>query len=137
MNGPPIVTPNWLRCSVGFLKTAGLNVNPVAFRSVLRRNSYKVPCSALVPERVAALMTAPLTRPYCALKLLVITRNSASASGEGCTTWLEYPWLLGEYALLSRPSSRKLLYVLRIPFTLKAPSRGVPVAENRTDMGDR
>ena len=31
----------------------------------------------------------------------------------------------------------KLLYVLRIPLTLNAPSRGVPVAENNTDMGER
>ena len=30
-----------------------------------------------------------------------------------------------EYALLSKPSRRKLLYVLRIPFALNAPSRGV------------
>ena len=29
------------------------------------------------------------------------------------------------------------VFVERIPFTLKAPSLGVPVAENRTDMGER
>src|SRR5690349_1955810 len=97
----------------------------MALRSVLRRNSNRVPWSWLVPERITAFTTAPPTRPYSALKLLVMTLNSAMASGEGLATWLENPWLLVEYALLSRPSIRKLLYVLRMPFTLKAPSRGV------------
>ena len=30
----------------------------------------------------------------------------------------------------------KLLYVLRVPFMLKALSRGVPAAENKAAMGD-
>ena len=41
-------------------------------------------------------------------------------------TWFENPWLLVPYALLSTPSIRKLLNVLRSPLTLNAPSRGVP-----------
>jgi hypothetical protein len=64
-------------------------VKPAAFKSVLRRNSYSVPCTWLPPERSAAFTTPPPTRPYSALKLLVITRNSSTASGEGCTNWLE------------------------------------------------
>jgi hypothetical protein len=38
-------------------------------------------------------MVAPPLRPYSALMLLVTTLNSATASGEGCMTWLEKPWL--------------------------------------------
>src|SRR5919108_1957320 len=70
-------------------------------------------------------MVAPAARPYSALMLLVTTLNSPTASGGGCITWLEKPWLLVPYALLSTPSIRKLLNVLRRPFTLNAPSRGV------------
>jgi hypothetical protein len=38
-------------------------------------------------------------------------------------TWLEKPWLLVPYRLLSMPSSWKLLAVLRRPLTLNEPSR--------------
>jgi hypothetical protein len=37
----------------------------------------------LVPERITVLTTAPPTRPYSALKLLVMTLNSATLSGDG------------------------------------------------------
>ena len=37
--------------------------------------------------------------------------------------WLSKPWLLSPYALLSMPSSRKLLNMLRWPLTLYAPWR--------------
>ena len=70
-------------------------------------------------------MTPPALRPYSALMLLVTTLNSATASGEGCITWFEKPWLLVPYALLSMPSSRKLLKVLRRPLMLNEPSRTV------------
>jgi hypothetical protein len=85
---------------------------------------------------------APPARPYSALMLLVTTLNCATASGGGCITWLEKPWLLVPYALLSTPSSRKLLNVLRSPFTLKEPSRTVealPVlrADRRTPVVSR
>ena len=39
-------------------------------------------------------MVAPPARPYSALILLVTTLNSATASGGGCMTWFEKPWLL-------------------------------------------
>ena len=57
-------------------------------------------------------------------------------------TWLEKPWLLVPYALLSTPSSRKLLNVLRSPLTLNEPSRTVealPVlsADRRTPVVSR
>src|SRR5215212_5184746 len=70
-------------------------------------------------------MVAPAARPYSALMLFVTTLNSVIASGGGCITWFENPWLLVPYALLSTPSIRKLLNVLRRPLTLNAPSRGV------------
>src|ERR1700752_1628672 len=71
--------------------------------------------------------------------LLVTTLNCATASGGGCITWFEKPWLLVPYALLSIPSSRKLLNVLRSPLTLNEPSRTVdalPVlsADRRTPV---
>jgi hypothetical protein len=40
------------------------------------------------------LIVAPAERPYSALMLLVTTLNSAMASGAGCMTWFEKPWLL-------------------------------------------
>jgi hypothetical protein len=48
----------------------------------------------LVPLAYATLMVAPAARPYSALMLLVTTLNSATASGDGCITWFEKPWLL-------------------------------------------
>jgi len=40
------------------------------------------------------LIVAPAARPYSALMLLVTTLNSPIASGVGCITWFENPWLL-------------------------------------------
>src|SRR5687767_1774746 len=124
MIGPPSTKPNWLRDIGGFSLATGLK-KPVAFSDVSRKNSHAAPCSLLVPLWYATLTVAPPARPYSALMLLVTTLNSATASGGGCITWLEKPWLLVPYALLSMPSSRKLLTVLRRPLTLNAPSRGV------------
>src|SRR5512145_2455654 len=108
----------------GFSPVTGLK-NPVAFRSVSRKNSQPAPLNRFVPLRYATLMTPPALRPYSALMLLVTTLNSATASGDGCMTWFEKPWLLVPYALLSMPSSRKLLNVLRRPLMLNEPSRTV------------
>src|SRR5918993_3868890 len=121
--GPPSVPPNWSRSSSGF-PAAGLK-NPVAFIAVSRKNSHAAPLKRLVPLRYDTLIVPPALRPYSALMLLVTTRNSATASGDGCITWFEKPWLLVPYALLSIPSSRKLLNVLRSPLMLKDPSRTV------------
>src|SRR5579871_5546890 len=79
---------------------------------------------ALVPLFKATLTVTPALRPYSALILLVWTLNSTMASGAGCATWLEKPWLLIAYELLSTPSSIKLLTDDRRPFTLNEPSRG-------------
>src|SRR5687767_649814 len=138
MIGPPSTKPNWLRDIGGFSLATGLK-KPVAFSDVSRKNSHAAPCSLLVPLWYATLTVAPPARPYSALMLLVTTLNSATASGGGCITWLEKPWLLVPYALLSMPSSRKLLKVLRRPLTLNEPSRTVealPVlsAESRTPV---
>ena len=74
-------------------------------------------------------MTAPPARPNSALKLLVWTLNSSTASGETCTTWFEKPWLLVPYELLSTPSRMKLLSELRMPLTLN--ERVARVADRR------
>ena len=47
-----------------------------------------------MPLRYATLTVAPAARPYSALWLFVTTRNSLTASGGGCITWFEKPWLL-------------------------------------------
>ena len=92
-NFTPIVTSvETIGCIV--VNTSVVPVNSVALREVLRLNSHTVPWNALVPLRNVALMTAPPARPYSALKLLVWTLNSSTASGESCTTWFEKPWLL-------------------------------------------
>src|SRR5262245_46040050 len=103
-------------------------MNGIEFSAVLRKNSQASPVMRFAPLRYETLTVAPAARPYSALWLLVTTRNSPTASGEGCITWFEKPWLLVPYALLSTPSIRKLLNVLRRPFTLNAPSRGVALA---------
>ena len=77
----------------------------MAFRLVSRKNSHAAPLKRFVPLRDATFTVAPALRPYSALMLLVTTLNSATASGEGCITWFEKPWLLVPYALLSTPSS--------------------------------
>src|SRR5262249_17380290 len=77
--GPPNVKPNW------FCLRSGLSAEKKfrAFSALFRRYSQADPWKSLAPERVTATNTAPLYRPYSALKLLVWTRNSCSASGEG------------------------------------------------------
>ena len=105
---------------------------PTAFSASLRLNSQTVPRNWLVPLRIDALTTAPPVRPNSALKLLVWTLNSSTASGETCTTWFEKPWLLVPYELLSTPSRMKLLSALRRPLTLNEASRDSEIAERRT-----
>ncbi len=82
-----------MRLNSGLTPDDGLK-KPVAFSEVLRLNSHAVPWKSFVPLRNVALMTAPPARPYSALKLLVWTLNSSTASGETWTTWFEKPWLL-------------------------------------------
>ena len=85
-----------------------------------------------MPLRIEALTTAPPVRPNSALKLLVCTLNSSTASGETWTTWFENPWLLVPYELLSTPSRMKLFTALRRPLTLNEASRESEMAERRT-----
>ena len=74
----------------------GAVVAALAIATWPARRLASMPVTGRVPERMTTLTTAPPTRPYSALKLLVMTLNSATASGEGCATWLENPWLLVE-----------------------------------------
>ena len=64
-------------------------------------------------------MIAPVLRPYSALKLSVMTRNSSVDSGLALSTPPEAPGT--EVSLLSTPSSRKLLFRSRAPLTLTPP----------------
>ncbi len=45
-------------------------------QTLLRKNSKRLPCQALVPDLVTTLITEPELRPYSASKVLVMTRNS-------------------------------------------------------------
>ncbi len=131
MIGPPKTNPNWLRLSFGLTPELGLK-NPTAFSPSLRLNSHTLPRNWLEPLFIEALTTAPPVRPNSALKLLVWTLNSSTASGETWTTWFEKPWLLVPYELLSTPSRTKLLSALRRPWTLNDASRDSEIAERRT-----
>src|SRR5207248_9180008 len=86
-----------------------------------RKNSYTLPCSALVPDFVITLTTDPELRPYSASKVLVRTRNSAMLSGEGCTVGRLTNW-----SLASPPLTLKLLDRPRPPFTDTAPALLLP-----------
>src|SRR5713226_10524120 len=77
---PPNVPPNWFCLSSGRRRSR----KPLALNNWLRRNSYTLPCKALVPDLVTTLITAPELRPYSASKVFVRTRNSAMLSGVGC-----------------------------------------------------
>src|SRR5437660_5806250 len=61
-------------------------------------------------------MTAPAARPTSAGGILVVTLNSAIASGFGNT-----PIVPNCGSLLSTPSSEKLLFVGRCPLTISPP----------------
>src|SRR3954451_15244797 len=129
--GPPKTKPYWLRLSFGLTPLDGLK-NPVALSASLRLNSQALPRNWLVPLRIDAFTTAPPVRPNSALKLLVWTLNSSTASGDICTIWLEKPWLLVPYELLSTPSRMKLFTALRSPLTLNDASRESLIADLRT-----
>jgi hypothetical protein len=118
-----------LRFNGGFSPDGG--GQPVAFSAVLRLNSQALP-ETVRSAAIGDVDRRARRRPYSALSLLVTTLNSSTASGGGCITWFEKPGCCA-VALLSTPSIRKLLKVLRSPFTLNAPSRGVPLlpAERR------
>src|SRR3954468_17208586 len=62
---------------------AALLKKRLASRALLRRNSYKEPCAWLVPDFDENVMTPPEACPYSALKPLVSTANSVTASSEG------------------------------------------------------
>lgn len=90
--GPPPAAPNWFRMKTGFWLFSHGSKNPVALSDVLRgtpRPSRGTGWSRCAPRRS---ITAPPARPYSALKLLVSSRNSCTASGVNCTTWSANPW---------------------------------------------
>src|SRR5260370_20288403 len=78
--GPPAAAPNWFWINWGCFEGAK---KLRAFRSWFRRNSQRAPWIRLVPERATTFITEPAVRPYSALKLLVSTLTSCSASGGG------------------------------------------------------
>ncbi len=81
MMGPPTEAPNWFRRSTSVGSPCRSLKYELASSAVLRRNSYTVPCSPFVPVRVTRSTWPPAVRPYSALALLVMTRNSWRASG--------------------------------------------------------
>src|SRR5258706_7827801 len=69
--GPPAAAPNWLRWRNGLASPALLAKKLLASSWLFRRNSNKVPCRLLVPERIVALISAPALRPNSAEYALV------------------------------------------------------------------
>ena len=55
----------------------------IALNRWSRLNSNRLPENRLVPDFVTALTDAPECMPFCAVRPLVATRNSCSASGNG------------------------------------------------------
>ena len=55
----------------------------IALNRLSRRNSNALPWNTLVPDFVTAFTEAPAFTPFCAVRPLVATWNSCSASGNG------------------------------------------------------
>ncbi len=60
-------------------RAAAVRQYSLALSTLLRKNSYTLPCRSLVPDLVTTLTTEPELRPYSASKVLVRTRNSCNA----------------------------------------------------------
>src|SRR5262245_25475681 len=110
--GPPKTPPNW------FLRKGGRSALPspslsskskivLESSALFRRNSNKLPCSSLVPLRVTAETTAPVARPYSALKVVATILNSLIASTPRLVP-ADPPGVELEESLTSVPSSKKL-----------------------------
>src|SRR5260370_35368003 len=109
--GAPSDPPNWLNLNGGRALPARFANQSLALSLSLRRNSYSVACGSLVPDLVMTLKIPPDARPYSALKLLVSTLNSSTASGLALITG----WFC-EGAVLGAPSRRNSLALA--PFRL-------------------
>src|SRR5215470_10330427 len=83
--GPPALPPNWFWVNGGRLTPPALAKKSLAFRTLLRRNSYAEPWRVFVPPLVDRLITPPANRPYSGPRLLVCTLNSSIASCVGIT----------------------------------------------------
>src|SRR5262249_42910872 len=85
-----------------------------------RPNSYAVPWKAFVPDLIVTLTTPAAARPYSAVKLLVKTVISCTASkGTVCPTDAV------NSSLLAAPSSKMFVLADRRPLILKPAPRGV------------
>src|SRR5437867_12969735 len=111
--GPPRTPPNWFRRNGG----SSALPSPLwsskskmvrASSALFRRNSNRVPCNSLVPLRVTAETTAPLARPYSALKVVATILNSLIASTPRLVP-ADPPGVELDESLTSVPSSKKLL----------------------------
>src|SRR6266849_6858808 len=90
VTGPPRVAPKLLkrscrsliRCPDSSIEVKGLR----ALVASLRKNSYRFPWKALVPDLSTTLKTPPPVRLYSAPNPLVMPWNSCTASGVGLIT---------------------------------------------------
>src|SRR5215470_17422950 len=118
MIGPPTVPPNRLLSNAGF---PGIVPDSIAaavrLSSALKLRFWLYhspdPCQLLVPVLVTRLNWPPAECPYSALNWLVVTLNSATASGITVELFPVTPRLLS-----STPSTLKLLSRGRVPPTL-------------------
>src|SRR5437879_1814684 len=84
--GPPSVPPAMCCSNEPFGRPARLFSHVFALNASSRKNSKRLPLSALDPCLIEALITAPAALPNSAEYVRVWTRNSSSASTGGCTT---------------------------------------------------
>src|SRR5215510_3319034 len=78
--GPDREAPNSCRRDIPRGTFKRLLFQLLAFSASLRRNSYALPWTLLVPVLPAARRTPPTERPYSAEKLFVMKRTSSTTS---------------------------------------------------------
>src|SRR5207249_6886591 len=121
LTGPPRTPPNWFRWNGGrsALPSPSWSSRSKIVResnALFRRNSKSVPCNSLVPLRVTADTTAPVARPYSALKVVATILNSLIASTPRFVPAAP-PGVELDESLTSVPSRKKLFEWLRAAAT--------------------
>src|SRR5216683_622980 len=113
--GPPMVPPKSLYRDGGRTIPLRLLKKEFAFNTLFRKNSYRPPWKALVPERVITLICPLELRPYSASYCPRTTRNSSIESTLGYESSVKF----APRSTLSAPSTDQLFCVGRPPFTEK------------------
>src|ERR1051325_7992193 len=115
--GPPIAPPKVLRSRVrrGICGVAWFENQSFAVKIVLRWYSKSDPRNWFVPLFVTRFTWAPAERPELAFDVIVVTRNSSTASEFRRSTGLLIEFVRA--SLMLTPSSVMLDWSLRAPAT--------------------